>query len=99
MVWMLKLFQNGLEALNKTKESKYDIIFMDLQMPIMDGFEATKRIRERDITTPIIALSAAVLDKDKELTSEVGMNNHLAKPIIWEEVEKVLSKIFENKND
>ena len=93
----VEIVSNGLEALNKTKESKYDIIFMDLQMPIMDGFEATKKIRERDITTPIIALSAAVLDKDKELTSEVGMNNHLAKPIIWEEVEKVLSKYLKTK--
>lgn len=93
----VEIVSNGLEALNKTKESQYDIIFMDLQMPIMDGFEATKKIREYDNSTPIIALSAAVMQKDKELTSEVGMNNHLAKPIIWEEVEKVLSKYLKTK--
>ena len=67
---------------------------MDIQMPIMDGFEATQNIRKFDTKTPIIAFSAAVLEKDKELTFAVGMNEHIAKPLNVEELESVLSKYF-----
>ncbi|MDO9055630.1 MAG: ATP-binding protein [Sulfuricurvum sp.] len=74
---------NGKEAVALAGMILYDLILMDLQMPVMDGFEATKEIRMipeyKEI--PIIALSAAVMQKDKELTSAVGMNAHLSKPI------------------
>jgi len=74
---------NGKEAIELVEKNRYDLILMDLQMPVMDGFEATKVIRtiEGYSDVPIIALSAAVMQKDKELTSEVGMNAHLSKPI------------------
>ncbi|MDD2266185.1 ATP-binding protein [Sulfuricurvum sp.] len=74
---------NGMEALNRVATTLYDLILMDLQMPVMDGFEATKVIRAipEYKEVPIIALSAAVMQKDKELTSDVGMNAHLSKPI------------------
>ena len=93
--------KDGLEALNMAKNSNYDIIFMDIQMPNMDGFEATKKIREFDQETPILALSAAVMKEDKELTKEAGMNGHLAKPIDKEELYKVLNNYFgiESKDD
>ncbi len=75
--------QNGKIAVERAKNTRYDVVLMDLQMPVMDGFEATREIREipeyKEI--PIIALSAAVMQKDKELTSAVGMNAHLSKPI------------------
>ncbi len=91
------IVSNGQEAVEIAKRKKYDIIFMDLHMPIMDGFEASKNIRKIDKETPIIALSAAVMEKDKELTSKAGMNGHLAKPIIWQEVEEVISKYLTTK--
>lgn len=74
---------NGKVAVECAQSTVYDLILMDLQMPIMDGFEATKEIRKINgyEEIPIIALSAAVMQKDKELTSEVGMNAHLNKPI------------------
>lgn len=74
---------NGKEAVELAQTMLYDLILMDLQMPIMDGFEATKVIRmiSEYKEVPIIALSAAVMQKDKELTSAVGMNEHLSKPI------------------
>jgi len=87
---------NGLEAVNMCKDNSYDIVFMDLQMPVMDGFEATKRIREFDLKTPIIALSAAVMQKDKELTYEAGMDEHIAKPINKEELNLVIEKYIIN---
>lgn len=74
---------NGKEAVELARTILYDLILMDLQMPVMDGFEATKEIRaiSEYKEVPIVALSAAVMQKDKELTSAVGMNGHLSKPI------------------
>lgn len=77
---------NGKEAVKLARTILYDLILMDLQMPVMDGFEATREIRTipeyKEI--PIVALSAAVMQKDKELTSAVGMNAHLSKPIDYD---------------
>lgn len=80
--------ENGEEAVELANKNRYDLILMDLQMPVMDGFEATKIIRriEEYKEIPIIALSAAVMQKDKELTSAVGMNAHLSKPIHKEDL-------------
>jgi PAS domain S-box-containing protein len=90
----VSIANNGLEAVDMVEVNNYDIIFMDLQMPIMDGFAATKAIRKMDITIPIVALSAAVMQKDKELTSEAGMDQHIAKPIEKGELEKILQLYF-----
>ncbi|MFK5975634.1 MAG: ATP-binding protein [Sulfurovum sp.] len=81
---------NGEIAVKKAKNEKFDIIFMDLQMPIMDGFEAAKKIREFDTTTPIIAISAAVMKDDREKTYQAGMNGHIAKPIDVAQLEDVV---------
>lgn len=80
--------ENGEEAIKLATINHYHLILMDLQMPVMDGFEATKIIRtiEEYKEIPIIALSAAVMQKDKELTSAVGMNAHLSKPIHKEDL-------------
>lgn len=83
---------NGKEAVEHAQETRYDLILMDLQMPVMDGFEATKEIREIEgyEEIPILALSAAVMQKDKELTSAVGMNAHLSKPIDYDALMEAL---------
>jgi len=79
--------ENGLIAVEKFKANpdKYDLIFMDVQMPEMDGFQATKTIRALDVskakTIPIIALTANAFREDIEHCLESGMNDHLAKPI------------------
>lgn len=93
--FIIDIANDGEEAIKSAKDFSYDIIFMDLQMPNIDGFEATQRIREFDKKIPIIALSAAVMQKDKMLTKEVGMNAHIPKPIIKEELEGVISEFFE----
>ena len=74
---------NGQEAVDLAKKNDYDLILMDLQMPIMDGFEATKQIKQlpNHKNTPIIALSAAVMNEDILKTSKANMVAHLAKPI------------------
>lgn len=86
---------DGLEAVSLAKNNKYDIVFMDLQMPNMDGFEASKKIREFDEEIPIVALSAAVLEKDITKTSIYGMNDHIAKPIDNNDLFNVISSYFE----
>jgi CheY-like chemotaxis protein len=74
---------NGIEAIAAVKEKKYDIIFMDVQMPLMDGLEATRQIRQLpDMgAIPIIALTAHARDSDYQKSIEAGMNSHIVKPI------------------
>jgi len=69
---------------------KYDLIFMDIQMPEMDGYEATRRIRALDIpaakTIPIVAMTANVFKEDIEKCLDAGMDGHVGKPLDFEEV-------------
>ncbi len=83
---------NGLEAITLHTPKKYGVILMDLQMPVMDGFEATRLIRIQDQEVPIVALSADALAEDEEKTKQYGMNAHLSKPI---EVEKLYCTLLE----
>lgn len=73
--------ENGFRATNEAKNNKYDLIFMDLQMPVMDGIEATKKIREFDQTTPIVALTANVMGNIGDESKKAGMNDYLFKPL------------------
>lgn len=84
MVKNIDIANNGKEALDKFGTSKYDIILMDIQMPIMDGIVATKKIREIEASTnqhtPIIAITANALAGDKENCLAAGMNDYISKP-------------------
>ena len=88
---------NGQEAVQMVREKPigyFDLIFMDIQMPVMDGYEATRRIRamrrEDGEQIPIYALSANALAEDIENALQAGMNGHIAKPIDRATIEKVL---------
>lgn len=87
---------NGLEVLEKFDENRFDLIFMDINMPNMDGVEVTKRLREEGINTPIIALTANVLYENKKEYIGSGFNGVLTKPIdkcaLFEELGKHLVK-------
>jgi CheY-like chemotaxis protein len=89
--------ENGLQAFEMFAHDpkRYDIIFMDVQMPVMDGYEATRRIRELDVpeacTIPIIALTANVFKEDIEKALDSGMNGHLGKPLDEKEMLMVMS--------
>ncbi len=88
---------NGLEAVKMLKEFEYDIVFMDCQMPEMDGFEATKEIRIQEtklgkIHTPIIALTADAMTGDREKCLNAGMDDYLNKPIRAKQITDTLEK-------
>ena len=89
------LATNGLEAVLAVGEKDYDVILMDCQMPEMDGFEATRRIRDRyKDKNIIIALTASVMNEAREKCFEAGMNDIITKPVTILEIQKVLKKFI-----
>jgi len=90
---------NGLKAVQKCQNKEYDIIFMDIQMPVMDGFQATEQIRtDKSLNnqTPIVALSANVLTEAHDKAMEIGMNEYLAKPFKKKDLEDIVKKFLES---
>ncbi|MDR3429393.1 response regulator [Silvimonas sp.] len=72
---------NGAIALQKIAETNFDLVLMDMQMPVMDGVEATQMIRSSGYTMPIIAMTANAMTGDRQRCLEIGMNDHIAKPV------------------
>jgi len=88
---------NGLEAIEKAQSNSYDLIFMDINMPKMNGIDATKKLRELQIQTPIIALTANALEGDREKYLAQGMNGYISKPIDINELDKILKSYASNE--
>jgi signal transduction histidine kinase len=83
MGYNVDIASNGQEAIDMLAEKPYNIVFMDIQMPVLDGLAATQKIRENTAykDLPIIALSAHIMPEDKEKSLDSGMNDHITKPI------------------
>ncbi|MEL7025556.1 MAG: ATP-binding protein [Pseudomonadota bacterium] len=86
-----ELAENGLEAVNRFKDSKFDLVLMDCQMPEMDGFSATRMIRDiesnhRETRTPIVALTANALQGDDAKCFDAGMDDYMTKPFTLDEL-------------
>lgn len=90
----IDIANNGKEAVEKyfTNPSLYNLILMDLHMPIMSGYEATKEIRKKDQNIPIIALTAAAMIEDRQKALDSGMSDHLGKPIDTRELYNTIAK-------
>jgi len=91
---VVEVAANGFAALEMVEHNSYDLAFMDIQMPDLDGLDVTRRIRSKLTSTelPIIALTAHALSSDREKSLEAGMNDHLTKPIDPEELLAILVK-------
>jgi CheY-like chemotaxis protein len=90
---------NGVEAIEKFRENNFDVILMDIMMPVMDGLEATVKIREAEKLnniekrTPIIALTANTMDNDRDKCISYGMDDFLSKPFDIEKLKIILSEL------
>jgi PAS domain S-box-containing protein len=94
--------QNGKEALKALERERFDLVLMDIQMPDMDGVEATKSIRQMEIGTgkriPIVALTARAMKGDKEKYLGYGMDAYLSKPVKSKHLAEMISRLFVGKN-
>jgi CheY-like chemotaxis protein/HPt (histidine-containing phosphotransfer) domain-containing protein len=90
---------DGLEVIEAAQRATYDLILMDCQMPLMDGFEATRRIRAREAQsgsarTPVVAMTANAMAGDRERCLEAGMDDYLAKPVHRDDLSAVLARLL-----
>lgn len=82
--------ENGEEGVRKARRGRYDLIYMDCQMPVLDGFAATRRLRALGETTPIVALTANAVAGDRERCLEAGMDDYVSKPVKASELARTL---------
>ena len=90
---------NGKEAVDiyKNAPESFDIILMDIMMPEMDGYEATRMIREMDLNIPIVAMTANAFMEDKIKAKKAGMNAHVSKPLDKDILIRVISKLCKKR--
>ncbi len=91
--------EDGNEAMQKALTGQFDLIFMDIQMPRMDGYQATKAIRTQGITTPIVALTANAMIGDGQKCIQAGCDDYLAKPVERRELRRIVANYLPSKND
>jgi signal transduction histidine kinase/CheY-like chemotaxis protein len=90
----INIAKNGVEAVNMALDDKYDIVFMDMMMPEKDGVQATKDLRKKGFTNPIIAMTANASKEGKNKAISFGMDGYITKPTKMEAIKKVLIKYF-----
>ncbi|MNE78100.1 CAI-1 autoinducer sensor kinase/phosphatase CqsS [compost metagenome] len=90
----MDMAENDLIAVDKCRTNHYDMIIMDLQMPEMDGYQASQEIRKFNVEIPIIAFTADVMPHITEKIEECGMNDYLAKPFMPDILFSKISKYY-----
>lgn len=92
---------NGQEALQALERGNFELVLMDIQMPVMDGFQATRAIREKDRKTgnhtPIIAMTAHAMKGDREKCLEMGMDDYISKPLNSQQLAETIARVMSNK--
>jgi len=92
--FVVDIAENGQVALDRIEQGSYDLVLMDMQMPVMDGIAATLEIRRRDRhrSLPVIAMTANAMERDRQKCLDAGMNDFLSKPIEPDDVWDILLK-------
>ncbi len=90
----IKIAKNGRDAVDMVMEGKYSVVFMDLLMPEMDGYQATEKIREAGYNMPVIAMSSDETNETRVAAFQSGMNDYLVKPARVETIKQLLIKLF-----
>ena len=90
---------DGQQAVKMVEKEDYDLIFMDIQMPLLNGYDATKQLRDKGFNKPIIALTAKAMSGDDKKCFEIGCTEYLSKPINVKALNKVLSKYLSKQQD
>ena len=83
---------NGIEAIDRIGQERFDVVFMDCQMPEMDGYAATTRLRQTGVRTPIVAMTANALVGDRNICLAAGMDDYVAKPIKLDALRETLTR-------
>ena len=100
MTYILKKYyqyeraKNGLEAVEMVEKGEYDLVLMDIKMPVMGGLEATKKIKEIRPELPIIAVTANAFDSDRQAAFDAGCDDFLSKPISSDICLATIAKVF-----
>ena len=94
----ITIVDDGKQAVQKALEKQFDLIFMDIQMPDMNGLEATKILKAREISAPIIALTAYAMDGDREKCIKAGCDDYLTKPIDREKLLELIGRYLPAKS-
>jgi CheY-like chemotaxis protein len=94
--------ENGVEVLRLWEENSYDLLLMDLQMPVMDGLETAREIRKREAGNgariPIIAVTARAMHEDRDLTIAAGMDGYISKPYSKEDIFAAIQRVLHKSN-
>lgn len=90
MGWQTDTAADGTEAVRRAQKNCYDLILMDMQMPNMNGYDATRTLRRQGIRTPIVAVTANAMVGDEEKCRQAGCDHYLSKPIIMDELAAIL---------
>jgi CheY-like chemotaxis protein len=102
--YQVDIANNGIEAIQALETNRYDLVLMDILMPKMGGYEATRQIRSKDASVidpalPIIALTASALREDEDKCLSAGMNDYIAKPVKPQElIDKVKNWSWKNRD-
>jgi CheY-like chemotaxis protein len=97
----IEIAEDGREALNICSYKKFDLIFMDCQMPVMDGFQATRQIRRSPLnqTTPIVALTGLDSENERQACLQAGMNDFITKPFTQEQLQNAIIQWLPSSED
>ena len=91
----VELVSNGRQAVDAllSQPARYDVVLMDVQMPVLNGYDATEAIRAAGVTLPVVAMTANVMEEDRQRAAQAGMNAHVAKPVDVEELIAILRRL------